>query len=144
MTVGGILMVNGFRDFLANYAERKTADDPLRQGLAILGAACPDQWLTSSDWALRVAHLGLIQSVIPPGDRNSGPGRVRGIGVVLSAHEEESFIAVTADDKPLLLRLQKERSRRGGGEPRPYYCFTVEHQEVEHKNRPNVTKPKPR
>ena len=35
-TVGGILMVNGFADFLANYSQRRTADDPLRRGLGIL------------------------------------------------------------------------------------------------------------
>ena len=33
--------VNGFADFLANYHHRKTADDPLRQGLATLGNESP-------------------------------------------------------------------------------------------------------
>ena len=37
--VGGILRVNGFRDFLGNYGVRKTVDDPLRKGLGILGGA---------------------------------------------------------------------------------------------------------
>ena len=36
--IGGILRVNGFRDFLGNYGVRKTVDDPLRKGLGILGA----------------------------------------------------------------------------------------------------------
>ena len=35
-TIGGILQVNGYGDFLGNYNQCKTADDPLRQGLAIL------------------------------------------------------------------------------------------------------------
>ena len=43
-TVGGILKVNGFSDFLTNYGQRKMLDDPLRQGLAILGATKPEVW----------------------------------------------------------------------------------------------------
>lgn len=35
-TVGGILKVSGFTDFLSNYGSRKTADDPVRRGLGIL------------------------------------------------------------------------------------------------------------
>ncbi len=36
-TVGGILLASGFRGFLGNYALRRTADDPLRRGLGLLG-----------------------------------------------------------------------------------------------------------
>ena len=36
-TIGGILRVNGFTDFLQNYGVRRTADDPLRQALGLLG-----------------------------------------------------------------------------------------------------------
>ena len=43
--VGGILLANGFKDFLTNYGQHKTLDDPLRHGLAILGAAKPKEWL---------------------------------------------------------------------------------------------------
>src|SRR5262249_33750738 len=35
-TVGGILIVGGFEDFLANYSLRRTADDPLRKALGLL------------------------------------------------------------------------------------------------------------
>ncbi len=79
-TVGGILKVNGFTDFLANYGVRKTADDPLRKGLAILGAERPKQWLRSAEWAKLIVVLGLTKAVIPPGDQDSDAGRVRGTG----------------------------------------------------------------
>jgi hypothetical protein len=36
-TVGGILLANGFADFLGNYSLRKTHDDPVRQALGLLG-----------------------------------------------------------------------------------------------------------
>lgn len=42
-TVGGILMVSGFADFLGNNARRRTADDPLRKALGLLGAYRPDE-----------------------------------------------------------------------------------------------------
>jgi hypothetical protein len=38
-TIGGILRVNGFVDFLTNYGMRRTADDPVRLGLGLLGAS---------------------------------------------------------------------------------------------------------
>ena len=83
-TIGGILQVNGFADFLANYHHRKTADDPLRHGLATLGATKPDEWLRPEEWATVVDMEGLVKALIPTGDKDSKAGRVRGIGVVLS------------------------------------------------------------
>jgi hypothetical protein len=45
-TIGGILKANGFQDFfLANYSLRRTADDPVRQALGLLGAARREEWL---------------------------------------------------------------------------------------------------
>jgi hypothetical protein len=64
-TVGGILQVNGFKDFLANYSLRKTADDPLRQALGQLGAARPDEWLRADDWARLAVAVGVVKAVIP-------------------------------------------------------------------------------
>lgn len=122
--VGGILHVNGFTDFLANYHHRKTADDPLRQGLAILGAARPDVWLRPEEWATVVAELGLVKAVIPSGDQENGTGRVRGIGVVLSAHRDETFEAETETHK-LHLKLEKQRRRWDGGQPQLRYRFSV-------------------
>jgi hypothetical protein len=42
-TVGGILKANGFKHFLGNYSLRRTADDPVRKALGLLGAARPGQ-----------------------------------------------------------------------------------------------------
>ena len=58
-TVGGILMVNGFADFLANYSRRRTADDPLRRGWGYWGGAA-GRVLTASDWSRLVVNLGLV------------------------------------------------------------------------------------
>ena len=96
-TVGGILMVNGFSGFLGNYSMRKTADDPVRQGLGLLGVARPGEWLRSAEWARLATNLGLVNAVIPEADRDSDLGRERGMGVVLSAHRDETFHVETED-----------------------------------------------
>jgi hypothetical protein len=124
-TVGGILMVGGFDQFLANYASRTTADDPVRRGLALLGAARPDEWLRPREWAELARERGLVKAVIPAADRDNDLARERGAGVVLSAHAQETFTVAT-DDERLVLRLEKARRRLdAGGEPHTCYRFTV-------------------
>lgn len=122
--VGGILKVNGFADFLANYGQRKTADDPIRRGLGILGSAHPDVWLGSGEWAKLAVDLGVEKAVIPVADQGTDPGRKRGIGVVLSNHQDESLFVET-EGGTVTLRLEKER-RRWGGEPQVKYRFKSE------------------
>jgi hypothetical protein len=121
-TIGGILRVNDFRDFLGNYGVRKTVDDPLRKGLGLLGAHDADQWLQASTWAMYASELGLIKAVIPPAEKDSEAGRARGIGVVLSAHQEETLQAET-EDRRLTLRLEKRRGRFDGSDVQVRYRF---------------------
>jgi hypothetical protein len=123
-TVGGILKVNGFRDFLGNYGLRKTADEPLRRGLGLLGSAHPGEWLRPEHWARLAVSIGVTRAVIPEQDRDSDRGRERGIGVVLSAHQGEKF-EVENEDEKLTLRLQKARRRFDGAEPTTRYRFVV-------------------
>lgn len=127
--IGGILKVNGFTDFLANYPERRTVDDPLKQALGLLGAFRPGVWLPASTWAGIVAHLGLTKTLISPSNRESVESRWRGLGVVLTKHREETFIAET-DDQILTLRLEKSRRRFDGGEPQTRYRFVVLDQKI--------------
>ena len=70
-TIGGILRVNGFQDFLTNYAVRKTTDDPVRRGLAILGAERSNEWLRSADWATLVVNLGLVKALFRPATKTA-------------------------------------------------------------------------
>lgn len=121
-TIGGILRANGFTGFLANYSLRKTADDPLRRDLGLLGAAQPDEWLRADTWARLAVNIGVAQTVIPVNDRHSDRGRERGVGVVLTAHKDETFIVAT-DDEILTLRLERARLRFDGNEPTTRYRF---------------------
>jgi hypothetical protein len=128
-TVGGILQANGFADFLGNYAERKTTDDPVRHALGLLGSARPDAWQRSAEWAGLVTHLGLARVLIPEAERDSDKGRERALGVILSAHQQETF-HVETEDKRLSMQLLKERRRfEEGQEPSTRYRFAVLKQE---------------
>ena len=122
-TIGGILKFNGFKDFLANYRQRKTLDDPVRRGLAILGAAKPEVWLKPEEWARLAVQLGVDKAVIPVADQGSGAGQARGIGVVFHAHRDETFETETETHK-LRLGLEKRRGRWGGGSSGVRYRFT--------------------
>ena len=126
-TVGGILRANGFTNFLGNYSMRRTADDPLRHGLALLGGHHPDKWLRAADWAKFAVDLGLTKAVIPESDRENDVSCARGIGAVLSAHERETFTTET-DTEKLTLKLERVR-KRDHGEPHLHYQFRVIHRE---------------
>ncbi len=121
-TIGGILKVSGFADFLANYGTRKTADDPIRRGLGLLGVAAPHEWRRPDEWAELAVELGLVKTVIPEHDRENDKSRTRGMGVVLSAHAEEEFLVET-ESKQVTLRLHKRRGRWDGSDPQVRYCF---------------------
>lgn len=124
-TIGGILRVNGFQGFLGNYGVRKTVDDPLRKGLGILGAAhYGEGWLQASNWAQHASKLGLVKAVIPPADQDSEAGRARGVGVVFTAHRDETFQAETEEHK-LTLRLEKRRGHFRGSEVKVCYRFVL-------------------
>jgi hypothetical protein len=123
-TIGGILEVCGFAEFLANYSMRRTADDPVRHALGLLAVASPDIWLQSRQWATLAVDLGLVATVIPHADRNSEKGRERGMGVVLSAHQDETFRGETEGER-VTARLEKARRRFDGGDPSTRYRFSV-------------------
>jgi len=121
-SVGGILQVNGYSDFLANRNIRKTLDDPLRHALGLLGGMRPDEWLRPAQWAALTADLGLVGRLIPSMERESEKSRERAIGCVLSAHVEEVF-EVEVDERPMRLVLRRRRGRFDGSQPQTRYRF---------------------
>jgi hypothetical protein len=68
--------------------------------------------------------LGLATVIIPSGERNSEKGRERGIGVVFSAYQDETFNGET-DDERLVVRLEKARRRFDRAAPCVKYRFVV-------------------
>src|SRR5262249_16457857 len=104
-TIGGILMANGFTDFLANYETRATRDDPIREALTILASAAPGQELRPGEWAELALEQGLARTLFSTSERDTSKGRERGIGIVFSRHRDETFEARTPT-KQILVRLE--------------------------------------
>lgn len=121
-TIGGILSVNGFTDFLGNYGKRKTVDDPIRKALGILGAASSDQWQRMRDWVHLASDQGVLKQLLPPQQMESDKSKERNLGYVFSAHVGETF-EVQTEDVAVKLKLQKARRRFGEGEPQTRYSF---------------------
>ena len=121
-TIGGILKVNGFKDFLANYGTRRTLDDPIKRNLAILGVARPNEWLRPGEWAAVMVTRGLTKTLIESNERDSDPGRTRALGALLSNHVDEVFEAESESHR-VGLQLQRVRNRLGGGEAHKRYRF---------------------
>jgi hypothetical protein len=131
-TVGGILLVNGFKGFLQNQRRRRTADNPITEALGILGASCSNKPLRPRDWASLVLKEGLEKDLISSNDRGTERGRERGVGVVLSRHVGETF-QVTTEMKTMLLRLDGGNRRWTPGENphRRYYFKIIEQKDLE-------------
>jgi hypothetical protein len=124
-TIGGILLVNGFRDFLANYATAKVTDDPVRDALAVLAAGKLGQTLRPAEWATHAVNEGLAKTLFSAADRDTDRGRERGIGVVLKNHLNETFVATTTS-KRLKVRLEGGNRRwKRGKNAHVRYCFKV-------------------
>jgi hypothetical protein len=99
--------------------------DSLRHALGLLGAAKPNVWLRSGEWANQTVELGLVGRVIPPADRENESSRERGIGVVLSRHAKVT-LKVKTEAERLTLRLEKGRRRfEAGNEPTTKYRFVI-------------------
>lgn len=137
-TIGGILMVNGFKDFLGNAGIRKTADDPVQEALAILGVAALrtkkdgtrlTPAIRPAEWAKMIVDQGLAKTLLPPNERDTEKSRARATGVLLSRHLDEIFHGRT-DTKLYHLRLEGGCRRWGKGKnPHKRYVFTIVGQE---------------
>lgn len=124
-TIGGILKVSGFSEFLANYRSQQTAADPVREAIAILGSARPNQELRPMDWGNIAVDEGLARTLFSPAERDTDKGRERAIGRILKRHLEETFEADTEDSR-LLLKLDGGFRRWIKGEnPHTRYVFRV-------------------
>lgn len=124
--VGGILKHGGFTDFLANAGRQQTAHDPIRDALALLGAASPDRTLKPSEWAEVAVREGLDRTLFPVNERNTPKGRERAIGVLLKPRLGETF-EVTTDRGTYRLRLEGGNRRwEPGKNANVRYVFWLE------------------
>ncbi len=84
----------------------------------------PNEWLRPEEWAQCAVVLGLMKTLIPEADRENGMSRTRGIGVIMTAHANETFVVET-DAQKFTLQLEKGRHRVDEGEGKVQYHFAV-------------------
>jgi hypothetical protein len=127
-TVGGILQVNGFKDFLANYRSVRAACDPTGQSLGILAAAYPGKEMTAREWAALAVTQGL-DNLFSPGSRGRDKvlSREREMGWKLKAFIDHTVEFVTEDGGRLRFKLHKDKRRwEKGLDPHFRYWFAPE------------------
>ena len=121
-TVGGILQVAGYKDFLGNYGQAARQIDPQRRAVAILGAACPGKPMRPAEWA-HWQEQGLAESLFSTADRDTPAGRQQGIGVVFRRYLNVPLEAETETKRLRPLKLTKAYKRWDSGE-NGYYKYT--------------------
>ena len=140
-TIGGILVVNGFKDFLANYGTRKSADDPIRDAISILGAARPGEALRPMEWAKLAVEQGLARTLFSVNERDTERGRERAIGVIFSRKLQCVFEGASEDKRYRLQLGGGFRRWTEGKNPYVKYKFTVldEQDRPLENNRPELS-----
>ena len=121
--IGGILMVNGFKDFLSNYSATRSAADPIREAISILAFNAGKEPRRAGDMAKVAVSQGLAKTLLPNADSANEAACQRAMGVTLSPFVGETFSARTASEQ-ITYRLKKQEGRFG--ETHPHFRYTFE------------------
>ena len=121
-TIGGILMVNGFSDFLANYSPTRAVADPIREDLGILAFSAGDEFQRVGDLANIAVAMGLQKTLLSGVDPRNEAARQRAMGRTLAPFVGETFTATTASDR-ILYRLKRKQGRFEEQYPHFRYAF---------------------
>jgi hypothetical protein len=128
-TIGGILMVNGYTDFLGNYRTTRAAVDPIREAIGHLAFYATQEAKAKREEALRTMELGRLvvekglNKVLLPGVDSSNPAACeREIGRQLTPYHGESFTATTATET-ITYRLIRTPKRWVGKNTSYRYVF---------------------
>jgi hypothetical protein len=122
-TIGGVLKVNGFSDFLANYSATRAAADPVREALGILAFHVGNEPKRAADLARLATDQGLAKTLMAGADAGNLAACERKVGLTLRPFVGETFTACTASEK-ITYRLKKESKR--WDDRNPHYRYTFE------------------
>ena len=114
--------------------------DPVRNGIAVLGSHSLNKCLPISEVVAEVNRLGLTNSLVPQNERSTHEAQKRGLGKVLSSHENEKFVVQSEDeeDDRVVFRLEKMRRRFENGKAETRYgFFVVEETELDDDDGPD-------
>lgn len=129
-TIGGILMVNGFKDFLGNYRATRAAVDLVREAIGQLAFYASNKArsdnvraLATKDLGKLVVDKGLDKTLVP---RVSNEAAVeREIGRRLSPYDGETFTVCTATET-ITYKLHKKADRWTTGSDNVSYRYVFE------------------
>ena len=121
-TIGGILKVNGFEDFLANYSATRAVADPIREALAILAFSAGTKFQRTDDLAQVVVEQGLVRTLLPGADPKNEAARRLAMGKTLAPFVGETFAGTTASER-IVYRLQRKQGRFDEVHPHFRYAF---------------------
>jgi hypothetical protein len=121
-TIGGILMANGFKGFLANYSATRSAADPTREALGILAFHSGGQARRVGELVRIAIDQGLATTLFPRGGASNEAASQRAMGVTLTPYVGETFMARSAAER-ITYRLKKESKRWEGELPHHRYTF---------------------
>ena len=124
-TIGGILKVNGFAEFLGNWGFQRAVNDSEREALAIIANS---ESLGAKPW-LRVGEIvkvalteGVVGNLMDPQHRESERAMERQMGVLLSTHRDETLHLET-DDGVRTWVIRKDRRNDSKGQLATVYRF---------------------
>jgi len=120
-TIGGILQVNGFKDFLGNFSASRAAADPIRGAISILAFYAAGRPMRAGSLATKAIAQGLAKTLLGVDPTNAAACE-RQMGITLRPYVGESFTAFTASEK-IVYRLKKESKRWDEGFPHYRYTF---------------------
>jgi hypothetical protein len=121
-TIGEILLVNGFKDFLGNYGATRSSADPIREALTILAFHTHNKPKRAEELARLIVTQGLAKTLLKRVDPANIAAAEREVGVVLRPFVGETFIATTPSER-ITYRLTKKSNRWNGGNPHFRYTF---------------------
>lgn len=121
-TIGGILKVNGFNGFLANYGSTRATADPVREALAILAFNAGTEPLRARKLAHVAIREGLHKTLMPGVDHSNDSACERAMGVSVSPYIGET-VSVSTPTHKVTYRLVKQQGRFGGSYPHFRYSF---------------------
>jgi hypothetical protein len=128
-TIGGILMVNGFADFLGNYKATRAAVDLVREAIGYLAFYATYEARSKGMKALPTMELGrlvvekgLAKVLLPRVDAGNASACEREIGKCLTPYLGETFSAQTATEV-ITFKLHKKADRWVGNNTSFRYVF---------------------
>lgn len=112
--IGGILKANGFANFLGNWSLQRSINDSEREALALIAhASPPNQWLRISMIAKTGENQGVMTTLMDARQRESDCSKERQLGVLLSAHRDET-LHIEVDDTIKAYVIRRARNGMTG------------------------------